>query len=123
MLVRSHATRVSATLRQEINGVRRVMVARRDGLAFHDDVDREQSTAAEEAAAAVAAALLGIAEHVSRASEHGELQSTIVRSDQGCLIVYGAGEEYVLGIYTDPTVNLNLLDRVARRVVGEIQAA
>lgn len=123
MLVRHHATRVSATLRKEIVGVRRVMIARRDGLAFHDDASQGESTDAEVAAAAVAAALLGIAEHVSSTSEHGGLQCTIVRSDAGCLVVYGAGPEHVLGIYTEPTVNLILLDRVARRVVGDLEAA
>jgi predicted regulator of Ras-like GTPase activity (Roadblock/LC7/MglB family) len=124
MLVDVHAKRVAATLRREIPGVRRVLLARTDGLPFHDEViDPGVPAADAESAAAVVAAMLGLAEHVSSTSRHGELGSAIVRSDDGCLVVYRAGAGHALAIYAAPTVNLVLLDRLARRLVADIAAA
>ena len=37
MIVKYHATRVTGALRRDIPGVRRVLIARTDGLAFADD--------------------------------------------------------------------------------------
>jgi predicted regulator of Ras-like GTPase activity (Roadblock/LC7/MglB family) len=124
MLVDVHARRVAATLRREIPGVRRVLVARTDGLPFHDEVIDDGAPAADpEAAAAVVAALLGLAEHVSATSRHGELGCAIVRSDDGCLVVYRAGTGHALAIYAAPTINLVLLDRLCRRLAAELAAA
>ena len=124
MLVDVHAKRVAATLRREIPGVRRVLLARTDGLPFHDEViDPGVPVTDAEAASAVVAAMLGIAEHVSSTSRHGELGSAIVRSEEGCLIVYRAGPGHALAIFAGPAVNLVLLDRLARRLVADIAAA
>lgn len=124
MLVDVHAKRVAATLRREIPGIRRVLLARTDGLPFHDEIiDPTAPNSDQEAASAVVAAMLGIAEHVSSTSRHGELGSAMVRSEQGCLVVYRAGPGHVLAIFAEPNVNLMLLDRLARRLVVDISAA
>jgi predicted regulator of Ras-like GTPase activity (Roadblock/LC7/MglB family) len=124
VLLDVHAKRVAMTLRREIPEIRRVLVARTDGLPFHDEiVDATAPATDQESAAAVVASVLGLAEHVSGTSHHGELGSAIVRSEDGCLIVYRAGPGHALAIYAGPTVNLVLLDRLARRLVGDLAAA
>jgi predicted regulator of Ras-like GTPase activity (Roadblock/LC7/MglB family) len=121
VLLDIHAKRVALTLRREIPRVRRVLIARTDGLPFHDEViDREAPATDAESAAAVVAAVLGLAEHVSSTSRHGELNSAIVRSEDGCLVVYRANAGHVLAIFTGPTVNLVLLDRLARNLMTEL---
>jgi predicted regulator of Ras-like GTPase activity (Roadblock/LC7/MglB family) len=124
VLLQVHAKRVALTLRREITGVRRVLLARTDGLPFHDEVVDETVPATDqESASAVVAAMLGLAEYVSATSRHGELGSAIVRSAEGCLVVYRAGAYHVLAIYAEPSVNLVLLDRLARKLVGDLEAA
>ena len=124
MLLQVHAKRVALTLRREIPGVRRVLLARTDGLPFHDEVvDEAAPVSDQESASAVVAAMLGLAEYVSETSRHGELGSAIVRSADGCLAVYRAGAHHVLAIYAEPNVNLVLLDRLARKLVADLAAA
>jgi uncharacterized protein len=121
VLLDIHAKRVALTLRREIPGVRRVLLARTDGLPFHDEViDRDAPATDAESASAVVAAMLGLAEHVSSTSRHGELGSAIVRSEDGCLVVYRASGGHVLSIFAGPTVNLVLLDRLARNLMSEL---
>ena len=124
MLLQVHAKRAALTLRREITGVRRVLLARTDGLPFHDEVvDEAAPTTDQESASAVVAAMLGLAEYVSGTSRHGAVGSAIVRSEAGCLVVYRAGPHHVLAIYAEPTVNLVLLDRLARKLVADLAAA
>src|SRR4051794_9793877 len=121
MLVQVHAKRVAATLRQQIPGIRRVLVARTDGLPFYDElVDPTAVQTDDEAASAVVAAMLGLADHVSSTSQHGRLSSASIRSDDGCLTVYRAGDAHVLAVYAGPQVNLILLDRLATRLAGDL---
>lgn len=119
MIVRQHAQKLSNVLHRDFPLVRRVLLARTDGLLFFDDQEKEDG----HAAAAVAAAMLGLGQHVSQTHQHGELQSAIVRSHDGAMIVYAAGNDHVLAIYSAPDINLILLDRVTRSLVAELQAA
>lgn len=119
MIVRQHAQKLSNSLHRDFPLVRRVLLARTDGLLFFDDQESDDG----HAAAAVAAAMLGLGQHVSQTHQHGELQSAIVRSVDGAMIVYSAGNDHVLAIYSAPDINLILLDRVTRGLVADLQAA
>jgi predicted regulator of Ras-like GTPase activity (Roadblock/LC7/MglB family) len=119
VIVRFHAQKLSNALHRDFPLVRRVLLARTDGLLFFDDQEQEDG----HAAAAVAAAMLGLGQHVSQTHQHGELQSAIVRSLDGAMIVYAAGNDHVLAIYSAPDINLILLDRVTRTLINELQRA
>ena len=119
MIVRFHAQKLSNALHRDFALVRRVLLARTDGLLFFDDKELSDG----HAAAAVAAAMLGLGQHVSQTHQHGDLKSAIVRSAEGAMIVYAAGTDHVLAIYADPDINLILLDRVTRQLVEDLNEA
>lgn len=123
MIVRQHAQKLSIALHRDFPLVRRVLLARTDGLLFFDDSADGDAADDAHAASAVAAAMLGLGQHVSQTHRHGELQSAIVRSEDGAMIVYSAGDDHVLAIYSAPDINLILLDRKTRELVTELQAA
>ena len=111
MLVRQHAMHLSAAIRHAIDGVTRVVVARTDGVAFHDDGPEED----RENAADLAAAVLDLGRVAGRAYGLGGPVATTLRGPEGCLVTYEVDGLHVLGVVTEPTVNLVLLDRVVRR--------
>ncbi|WP_432540413.1 roadblock/LC7 domain-containing protein [Kineococcus sp. SYSU DK002] len=119
MIVKQHALRVSGALKRDIDGVRRVLVARTDGLAFHDDGPERD----HESAAAIVATVLGIAQRAASAGALGEFVQTTVKGTDGNLVVYGIGSTHILAVVADPSVNLVLLDRLALRLVGELAGA
>ncbi|PRY17886.1 roadblock/LC7 domain-containing protein [Kineococcus rhizosphaerae] len=119
MIVKQHAIRVSSALTRDIDGIRRVIVARTDGLAFHDDgPERDHETAA-----AIVATVLGIAQRAAAAHALGAFVQTTVKAADGSLVVYGIGTTHILAVVTDPSVNLVLLDRLALRLVGGLVGA
>ncbi|WP_432511120.1 roadblock/LC7 domain-containing protein [Kineococcus sp. SYSU DK001] len=119
MIVKQHALRVSGALKRDVDGVRRVLIARTDGLAFHDDGPERD----HESAAAIVATVLGIAQRATAAGGLGPFQVSTVRGADGCLVVYGIGSTHILAVVTEPRVNLVLLDRLALRLVGELVGA
>ncbi|MEZ0492934.1 roadblock/LC7 domain-containing protein [Kineococcus sp. TBRC 1896] len=119
MIVKQHALRVSGALKRDIDGVRRVLVARTDGLAFHDDGPERD----HESAAAIVATVLGIAQRAAAANALGGFVQTTVKGADGCLVVYGVNDGHVLAVVTDPSVNLVLLDRLALRLVADLAGA
>jgi predicted regulator of Ras-like GTPase activity (Roadblock/LC7/MglB family) len=119
MIVKYHATRVTGALRRDIPGVRRVLIARTDGLAFADDGPERD----HESAAAIVSTVLGIAQRAAAANALGQFQLTTVKGTDGCLVVYAVDSTHVLAVVTDPSVNLVLLDRLALRLVAELAGA
>ncbi|NAZ77217.1 dynein regulation protein LC7 [Kineococcus sp. T13] len=119
MIVKYHATRVSLALKRDIPGVRRVLIARTDGLAFHDDGPESE----HDAAAAVVATVLGIAERAADTAGLGAFSSTTVKGADGTLVVHAVDTSHLLAVVADPQVNLVLLDRLARRLVAELAGA
>ncbi|WP_432495798.1 roadblock/LC7 domain-containing protein [Kineococcus auxinigenes] len=119
MIVKYHAARAGTVLRRGVEGVRRVLIARTDGLAFHDDGPEADHAGA----AAVVAAVLGLAQRAAAANVLGELRCTTVRGADGNLVVYAVDHAHVLAVFTEPTANLVLLDRVALRLAGELAGA
>lgn len=131
MFLRVHAKKAAAQLRQQIPEVRRVLIAHTDGLPFHDDLADDLADDVtharmeqhdSETASAVVAAMLGLSEHANSASAHGTLSSATVRSDEGCLSVYPVGERHALAVYAAPSVNLVLLDHLARQLATDLAA-
>jgi predicted regulator of Ras-like GTPase activity (Roadblock/LC7/MglB family) len=119
VIVKQHAIRVSGALKRDIPGVQRVLIARTDGLAFHDDGPERQ----HEATAAVVATVLGIAQRAAADNALGQFQLTTVKGSDGCLVVYAVNTTHVLAVVADPSVNLVLLDRLALRLVGDLAGA
>ena len=119
MIVKQHAMRVSGALKRDIPGLRRILVARTDGLAFHDDGPERD----HESAAAIVATVLGIAQRAAEANVLGPFQSTTVKGTDGCLVVYAISTSHILAVVTDPSVNLVLLDRLALRLVADLAGA
>ena len=119
MIVKQHAIRVSGALKRDIPGLRRVLIARTDGLAFHDDGPERD----HESAAAIVATVLGMAQRAAAANVLGPFQLTSVKGTDGCLVVYAINTSHVLAVVTDPTVNLVLLDRLALRLVADLAGA
>ena len=119
MIVKYHATRASLALKRDVPGVRRVLIARTDGLAFHDDGPEHD----HDSAAAVVATVLGIAERAAATAGLGAFTSTTVRGADGALVVHAVDAAHLLAVVVDPQVNLVLLDRLARRLVAELAGA
>lgn len=119
MLVKHHAMNVAKTLRRDIPGIRRVLVARTDGLSFHDDAPESD----EGPAAVAAATVLAVGNQASGAFTLGPLQVTTVRGPDGCVVVYPIDARHLLGVLTEPNVNLVLLDRIAQRLAAELAEA
>lgn len=119
MLVKHHTMSVATTLRREIAGITRVLVARTDGLSFHDDA----SDGDEGPAAVAAATVLAVAHESGNVFGLGQTQVSVVRGSEGCCVVYPIDDRHLLGILTEPSVNLVLLDRIAQRLARELAAA
>jgi predicted regulator of Ras-like GTPase activity (Roadblock/LC7/MglB family) len=119
MIVRQHGIGVAASLRAEIPGIRRVLVARTDGLPFYDDGD----PTLHDSSAAVVATVLGIAQQAGMAFGLDGLEMTTVRGPSGSMVVYAIDDHHLLAVVTDPKVNLVLLDRVVLRLVAALVAA
>lgn len=119
MIVKQHAMRVSGALKRDIPGLRRILVARTDGLAFHDDGPERD----HESAAAIVATVLGIAQRAADANVLGPFQSTTVKGTDGALVVYAITTSHILAVVTDPSVNLVLLDRLALKLVADLAGA
>lgn len=95
------------------------MVARTDGLSFHDDAPDQD----EGPAAVAAATVLAVGYQAVGAFTLGALQVTTVRGPDGCVVVYPIDARHLLTVVTDPNVNLVLLDRVAQRLAAELAKA
>ena len=119
MIVKYHAARVTTALHRDVEGVRRVLLARTDGLAFHDDGPEADHAGT----AAVVAAVLGLAQRAAAANVLGDLRGTTVRGTDGNLVVYPVDQSHVLAVITEPTANLVLLDRLAAKLAGELAGA
>lgn len=119
MIVRQHALGVAASLRNEIPGIRRVLIARTDGLPFYDDGDASQ----HDSSAAVVATVLGIAQQSGMAFGLDGLEMTTVRGHAGSMVVYAIDDHHLLAVVTEPKVNLVLLDRVVLRLIAGMRGA
>ncbi|MGL4178414.1 MAG: roadblock/LC7 domain-containing protein [Dermatophilaceae bacterium] len=102
-----------AELHAAVDGVTRVVLCTSDGLPLEDTVGDVTAGSS----AATAAAVLGIGHHSASMLGHGRFIEAVVRSTDGCLVVYGVGEARVLGVFCTAGANLTLLHRVCRRIM------
>jgi len=88
-----------------------------DGLAisstFSDTYD-------EDKAAAMAAAILSLAERVLQELDKGELQEVYVKGKDGYVLFKGISDIAVLAVLTKPNVKLGLLLMESNKAVKEI---
>jgi uncharacterized protein len=109
----------AASLSQDISGVRRLLLCSSDGLVICDTVTQVGSGSA----AATAAAVLGLGHHAAGMLGHGSFREAVLRSSDGCLVVYGVGTTRVLAVFCDTQVNITLLDRKCRAMITELVQA
>ncbi|MGL4743170.1 MAG: roadblock/LC7 domain-containing protein [Dermatophilaceae bacterium] len=102
-----------AELHAALDGITRVVLCTSDGLPLEDTV----GDVTVGSSAATAAAVLGIGHHSASMLGHGQFSEAVVRSTDGCLVVYGIGNARVLGVFCTAQTNLTLLHRVSRRVM------
>ncbi|MGL4743167.1 MAG: roadblock/LC7 domain-containing protein [Dermatophilaceae bacterium] len=105
-----------ADLRESLPGIQRVLLCSSDGLPVVDTRDDVTSGSS----AATAAAVLGLGRHTATMLGQGEFTEAVMRSTDGCLVVYGAGGSHVLAVFCTPEVNVTLLDRKCRRLVESL---
>jgi predicted regulator of Ras-like GTPase activity (Roadblock/LC7/MglB family) len=106
---------VVADLRADIDGIRRVLFCSSDGLPIADTLD----DATNGSSAATAATILGLGRHTATMLGDGAFTEAVIRSTDGCLVVYGIGGEHVLAVYCTAEVNVTMLDRKVGRLKAQ----
>ncbi len=109
MIVPKHGLLCAARLRKQVAGVRRVIIARTDGIALYDDVPLEQ----RDGAAALTATVLGLAETASTSLDLSKVHFSVTMSADGCLFVYPIDEGHLLAITADVHVDAGALGAAA----------
>ncbi len=111
--------RVIYDMRRSIPELHGVMIASTDGLPISHDFPEPEA----ERVAAMAATALGLGRRITERTGLGALHETVVRGDQGYLVVYSAGENAVLVMSGPITSNLGLMRieaRSASTVVSQV---
>ena len=91
---------------KNIGGVEASAVASRDGLLIYSTVSKKLHA---ETFAAMSATMLGAAETATTELGKGIPQRIIVESENGKLIVTGAGQKALLVVMTEPEAGLGLI--------------
>ena len=106
-------------MRRSIPELHGVMIASSDGLPITHDFPASEA----ERVAAMAATALGLGKRITERTNLGVLHETVVRGEQGYLVVYAAGENGVLVMSGSITSNLGLMRieaRLASAVVSQV---
>ncbi len=111
-------TSLVGEIRRAIPELTGVMVASEDGLSLCHDVPDADS----DRIAALAATALGVGKQVSERSSLGSFQETVVRGEDGYLVVYAAGRSAVLAITGPKNLNLALVRIQARAASAQVGA-
>ncbi len=115
MTLRDAAAEVAEVLHR-LPGVRRVILAGRDGLPLFD----ERTLAERDHAAAALASSLGVAAIVSDTLALGSAQGTIVVGDDAAVVVRPLECGYALAAVADADADLGDLHRRVRRHAREL---
>lgn len=100
---------------REVPGVRSVLMATRDGHPITHNLHPVAGAADTSlSTAAMIAALLGIGHRLSQLTGDPALLEATVRSPGGSVVIYAVGDEAVMTVLTDATVNLARLNLEAR---------
>jgi predicted regulator of Ras-like GTPase activity (Roadblock/LC7/MglB family) len=106
---------ITAT-RRSIPELRGVMIATTDGMSIASDFPAGEA----EQIAAMAATALGLGHRITERTALGGMQETVVRGDNGYLVVYGAGSSAVLVMSGPTDSNLGLMRIEARAASAQI---
>lgn len=107
---------VITTTRRSIPELHGVMIATTDGMAIASDFPEAEA----EKVAAMAATALGLGQRITERTALGGMQETVVRGDNGYLVVYGAGSSAVLVMSGPTDSNLGLMRIEARSASAQI---
>lgn len=107
MIIPKQGLLTSARLKRAVPGVRRVLIARTEGLPVYDDVPLAQ----RDAGAAMTATLLGLASSVATALTTGALRSAVVNSESDSLLVVPIDAGHLIAVLASPDADLVLLAR------------
>jgi predicted regulator of Ras-like GTPase activity (Roadblock/LC7/MglB family) len=115
------AESVRAELRElmvDVEGVSGALLATTDGLliAAHRDEDAHL-----ESVAALAAAAAGVAEQFTLLMRLGDLGSTVVYGEAGCIAVHPVGDNAIIVIYTTGVPNVARLHLAVRQALPRFE--
>ncbi len=116
MIVPKHGMLASARLRNEVAGVRRVMLSRSDGLAMYDDAKLGE----RDSGAALTATIQGIAQGSAKTLALGSVLFTVTMCDAGCVFVYPVDSAHLLAVVTDPKVDTGRLGDVVHSLLENL---
>ncbi|MDN4474176.1 roadblock/LC7 domain-containing protein [Demequina zhanjiangensis] len=117
MIVAKHGLLAAARLRKQVDGIRRVVIARTDGIALYDDVPLEQ----RDGAAALTAAVLGLADTSSASLDLDEVQFTFTMGAQGSLFVVPVDHQHLLAIVAEAGVDTVALASAAQSEIAVLR--
>ena len=109
-------------LTHEVSGVRGVLVASNDGHPLTHTLPDVEGGDASLSTAAMIAALLGIGQRLSELTGDPRLLEATVRSPSGTVVIYAIGDDAVMTVLTDATVNLARLNLAARLRIETLRA-
>ncbi|WP_084102704.1 hypothetical protein [Demequina sp. NBRC 110051] len=118
MIVPKHGLISAARLRQSLAGVRRVIIARADGIALYDDVP----LAERDGGAALTAAVNGLAATVATSFTLGVAGANITLAEQGALVVCLIDAGHLLAILVDAQTDLTAALRAAGAEAEHLRA-
>jgi uncharacterized protein len=98
-------------LARAVTGVRGVLLATKDGHPITHNLPSADSSLST---AAMIAALLGIGHRLSELTGDPNLLEATVRSPRGSVVIYAVGDDAVMTVLTDDSVNLARLNLEAR---------
>lgn len=117
MIVAKHGLLAAARLRKQVDGIRRVVIARTDGIALYDDVPLEQ----RDGAAALTAAVLGLADTSSASLDLDEVQFTFTMGAHGSLFVVPVDHQHLLAIVAEAGVDTVALASAAQSEIAVLR--
>ena len=105
-------------LRDRVVGITDTALASRDGLIVRADT----GTIDPDNLAALAAAMLGVAQRIAAEVGQGSLHDAVVKSSGGYVATYAVGGRALLVVVGDTGVNRGLLYRESRSAVDHLES-
>lgn len=103
-------------LRTNVPELAGVLIASTDGLAIAHDLSESEATRT----AAMAATALGLGKRITQAANLGDPEETVVRGNDGYMIIYSAGQQAVMAIIAPTGANVGLIHLEARGAAQKV---
>lgn len=104
-------------LRQNVPDITGVMVASTDGLSIASDFPDDEGARI----AAVGAAASGLGARIAQNATLGDVTETMVKGEEGLLLLYKAGTESVLAVRAPANGNLGLVRLEASEICEAVR--